>query len=89
MASRESRRAAKRSRVQKVPTPRDAVALAQEMEEPLRHAINLTRVIAQAYRPDDEDMDALAFVATAARLKLEEVNDLLQDAIKKARFSRP
>lgn len=48
------------------------------MEEPLRHATQLCRAIEIAYRPDDDELEALAFVASEAHSRLLVVNDALQ-----------
>ncbi len=48
------------------------------MEEPLRHAAQFVRAVQIAHRPEDDEMEALAFVAGEAFLLLEFVQEELQ-----------
>jgi hypothetical protein len=55
---------------------RAAVAAVSEqalaMEEPLRHAGHLARAILMAEQPDNDEVDAFAFVAGEAVLRIED-----------------
>ncbi|HEY2069353.1 MAG TPA: hypothetical protein VGG48_07350 [Rhizomicrobium sp.] len=50
---------------------------AHAMEVPLYEAIRLCRAIGIAYRPEDEEMDALAFVANEVFSRLESIQEEL------------
>ncbi len=55
------------------------------MEEPLRQALQFVRVIALAHLPHDEEMEAIAFVAVEARLRLEAVEGVWRKLYSEAR----
>ncbi len=90
MANRGRRRASKR--VRRSTRPRRAalqavLSLALDMEEPLRHAGHFVRAIELIDTNHDEEIAALVFVATRARLLLETVDELwnrLVDKVKAA-----
>ena len=48
------------------------------MEEPLRHAAQFVGAIEIAHRPEDDEMEAFAFVVSEAYQRLEFVNAELQ-----------
>jgi hypothetical protein len=57
---------------------RDAVsAHALAMEEPLRHATQFCQALLMVHRPGDDEIDALAFIAGEAFLRLEDVQSEL------------
>ena len=81
MANRARRRSrAGSSRRARKPSPVAALArvhdLALDMEEPLRHAICFVRAVEQADGRQGDEIEALAFVATEARMRLEAVQDI-------------
>ncbi len=53
--------------------------LTAEMEEPLRHALQMVRLIGLVDPHDDEDKEAIGFVAHEAATKLHAVSDRLKD----------
>jgi hypothetical protein len=57
------------------------LALALEMEEPLRHATWFVRALEQVGAQGDLEIEALSFVATEARVKLETVHDIWNDIV--------
>ena len=77
MANRARKRAAARARKARrsaaVARLRD---LALDMEEPLRHAIWFVRAVEQADGRQGDEIEALSFVATEARIRLETVEDI-------------
>ena len=79
-------------RVRKAKAFRHAVSsFAMEMEEPLRHATQFVRAILMAHRPEDDEIDALSFVAGEAVLRLEDCETALHglfDALDPARAAR-
>lgn len=59
---------------------RDSVfVLTSEMEEPLRHALQMVRLIGLVDPKDDDDKEAIGFVAHEAVLKLHTVTDRLRE----------
>ncbi len=52
--------------------------LTSEMEEPLRHATQMVRLIGLVDPKDDDDKEAIGFVAHEAVLKLHAVTDRLR-----------
>ena len=59
---------------------RDSVfLLTSEMEEPLRHALQMVRLIGLVDPKDDDDKEAIGFVAHEAVLKLHTVTDRLRE----------
>jgi hypothetical protein len=59
---------------------RDSVfVLTSEMEEPLRHALQMVRLIGLVDPKDDDDKEAIGFVAHEAALKLHTVTDRLRE----------
>ena len=59
---------------------RDRVfVLTSEMEEPLRHALQMVRLIGLVDPKDDDDKEAIGFVAHEAALKLHTVTDRLRE----------
>ena len=73
------RRRARSEDQQRFENLRAAVAeRAFEMEEPLRNAANLCQAIRMAARPYDEEVEALAFVASEAHSRLLTVADSLR-----------
>jgi len=54
-------------------------ARAQAMEVPLRESLQFCRAVAIAHRPEDDEMEALAFLAGEAFLRLETVEAELRD----------
>lgn len=53
--------------------------LSSEMEEPLRHALQMVRLIGLVNPHDDDDMEAIGYVAHEAASKLHAVHDRLKD----------
>ena len=53
--------------------------LTSEMEEPLRHALQMVRLIGLVDAKDDEDKEAIGFVAHEAAVKLNAVTDRLRE----------
>jgi len=53
--------------------------LSSEMEEPLRHALQMVRLIGLIEPHEDEDMEAIGYVAHEAATKLHAVSDRLKD----------
>ncbi|HWA90699.1 MAG TPA: hypothetical protein VG889_11725 [Rhizomicrobium sp.] len=53
--------------------------LSSEMEEPLRHALQMVRLIGLVDPQDDEDMEAVGLVAHEAATKLHTVSSRLRD----------
>ncbi len=75
MANRSSRKAPPPSE-----TLRDNVfQLTSEMEEPLRHALQMVRLIGLVDPQDDEDKEAIGYVAHEAATKLSAVSSRLRD----------
>lgn len=61
-------------------TLRDSVfQLTSEMEEPLRHALQMVRLIGLVDPQDDEDKEAIGYVAHEAATKLHAVSSRLRD----------
>jgi hypothetical protein len=59
---------------------RDSVFfLTSEMEEPLRHALQMVRLIGLVDPKDDDDKEAIGFVAHEAAVKLHTVTDRLRE----------
>ncbi len=59
---------------------RDSVfVLTSEMEEPLRHALQMVRLIGLVDPKDDDDKEAIGFVAHEAVVKLHAVTDRLRE----------
>ncbi|HEX4860083.1 MAG TPA: hypothetical protein VFV07_02525 [Rhizomicrobium sp.] len=52
--------------------------LSSEMEEPLRHAMQMVRLIGLVDPKDDDDKEAIGFVAHEAVMKLHAVTDRLR-----------
>ncbi len=90
MANRVLKRAV--TRASKTTRARDAALktaldLAFDMEEPLRQATWFVRALEQVGGQGDPEIEALSFVATEARVRLETAEDLwnkLCDAVKAA-----
>ena len=53
--------------------------LSSEMEEPLRHALQMVRLIGLVDLRDDEDKEAIGYVAHEAATKLHAVSSRLRD----------
>ena len=53
--------------------------LTSEMEEPLRHALQMVRLIGLVDPHEDTDLEAIGYVAHEAAAKLHAVNDRLKD----------
>lgn len=53
--------------------------LSSEMEEPLRHAMQMVRLIGLVDPKDDDDKEAIGFVAHEAVMKLHAVTDRLRE----------
>jgi hypothetical protein len=53
--------------------------LTSEMEEPLRHAMQMVRLIGLIEPHEDEDLEAIGYVAHDAATKLHAVSDRLKD----------
>ncbi len=53
--------------------------LSSEMEEPLRHATQMVRLIGLVDPKDDDDKEAIGFVAHEAVMKLHAVTDRLRE----------
>jgi len=78
MANRNSSRTAKAAKPGEM--LKDSVyQLTAEMEEPLRHALQMVRLIGLVDPHDGEDMEAIGYVAHEAAAKLHAVNDRLKD----------
>lgn len=59
---------------------RDSVLqLTSEMEEPLRHALQMVRLISLVDPQDDDDKEAIGYVAHEAATKLHAVSSRLRD----------
>jgi hypothetical protein len=59
---------------------RDSVfLLTSEMEEPLRHALQMVRLIGLVDPKDDDDKEAIGLVAHEAAVKLHTVTDRLRE----------
>lgn len=71
----------RRSRAKPVAeTLRDSVfQIASEMEEPLRHALQMVRLVSLVDPQDDEDKEAIGFVAHEACARLKTVSERLRD----------
>jgi hypothetical protein len=77
---------ANQRRERRLPEPRrsrDALrenvfALTNEMEEPLRHALQMVRVLGLINPHEEEDREAIGFVAHVAAHKLATVSDRLR-----------
>lgn len=90
MANRARKRSAERARAE--PRPRStalqaALDLAFDMEEPLRQATWFVRALEQVGAQGDPEIEALSFVATEARVRLETLDELwnkLCDTVKAA-----
>ena len=71
---------ANRRKAPQAETLRDSVfQLTSEMEEPLRHALQMVRLIGLVDPQDDEDKEAIGYVAHEAATKLHAVSIRLRD----------
>lgn len=71
---------ANRRKAPQAETLRDSVfQLTSEMEEPLRHALQMVRLIGLVDPQDDEDKEAIGYVAHEAATKLHAVSSRLRD----------
>jgi len=72
--------ARKPARETRAETLRESVfLLSSEMEEPLRHATQMVRLIGLVDPKDDDDKEAIGFVAHEAVMKLHAVTDRLRE----------